>query len=129
MYVLLALFIGLGLIIAVLTYFSRKNKTQETEIVVNNTGECCGVHEVCDKDSLLATDSSIEYFDDEELDTFACMHAELYSLDQIQQFEDVFYTLQASEMAAWLRSLQKRRIELPLHLRDAALMVVSERRG
>ena len=33
--------------------------------------ECCGQHEVCEKDSLLAAVSKqIEYYDDEELDQF-----------------------------------------------------------
>ena len=32
-------------------------------------GECCGMHAVCERDSLLAAvDTAIEYFDDEELD-------------------------------------------------------------
>ena len=35
-------------------------------------GECCGQHEVCEKDSLLAAVSKqIEYYDDEELNRFA----------------------------------------------------------
>ena len=33
--------------------------------------ECCGMHETCEKDSLLAAVSKeIEYYDDEELDRF-----------------------------------------------------------
>lgn len=40
--------------------------------------ECCGQHEVCERDSLLAAVSKqIEYYDDEELDTFIGGHPKI----------------------------------------------------
>ena len=73
--------------------------------------ECCGQHEVCEKESLLAAVSKkIEYYDDEELD-------------------DVFYTMQAEDVAGWVRSLQLRGIALPDNLKDEVFLVVGELRA
>jgi hypothetical protein len=38
---------------------------------VEADAECCGQHEICEKDSLLAAVSTqIEYYDDEDLDEY-----------------------------------------------------------
>lgn len=89
---------------------------------------CCGQHQVCEKDSLMYQGEEIVYYDDEELDAYKGLAADSYSETQIKSFEEVFYSLQDSDMAGWLRSLQLREISLPLELRDEALMIVSERR-
>ncbi len=128
MLILLVILIAFGLILFGLTYFNRKNKNEEIEITLNEDGECCGAHEVCDRDSLLTGNDKIEYFDDEELDVLACIKPENYTEKQLKQLADVFYTLKEGDVAAWLRSLQLRRIELPISLRDEALLIVSERR-
>lgn len=128
MLILLLILFAFGLLLFVFTYLNRKNKNEEIEITLNEDGECCGAHEVCDRDSLLAGDAKIEYFDDEELDVLACIKPENYSEKQLKLLADVFYTLKESDVAAWLRSLQLRRIELPVSLRDEALLIVSERR-
>jgi hypothetical protein len=88
---------------------------------------CCGQHLVCEKDSLMYQGEEIVYYDD-ELDAYKGKAADAYTGAEIKDFEDVFYTLQESDMAGWLRSLQLREINLPLQLRDEALMIVSERR-
>lgn len=117
-----------GLVLWVVTYFNRRNKTEEIEIKINNDGECCGAHEVCDMDTLLTSSEEIEYFEDEELDELAETDPKDMTEKQIDQLMDVFYTLKEQEVAPWLRSLQLRRIELPIELREQALMIVSERR-
>ena len=74
--------------------------------------ECCGQHEVCERDSLLAAVSKkIEYYDDEEL------------------FRDVLYTTLDVEVAGWVRSLQLRGIELPDDLKDEVFLIIGERRN
>ncbi len=128
MLILLIILIAFGLLLFLLTYLNRKNKKEEVEIVVNEDGECCGAHAVCDRDTLLSDSDKAEYFDDEELDALACINPENYTESQQKQLADVFYTLKESDVAAWLRSLQIRRIELPISLRDEALLIVSERR-
>lgn len=90
---------------------------------------CCGQHEVCEKESLLAAVSKqIEYFDDEELDRFRGRPADGYTDGETEEFREVLYTMRDNEVAAWLRSLQLRAVELPLALRDEVCLIVGERR-
>lgn len=99
------------------------------EPVITN-GECCGQHELCERDSLLAAVSKkTEYYDDEELDRFFDKGEDEYTDDEINEFREVLYTLQEIEVAGWLRSLQLRQITLPLPLKDEALLIVGERRS
>lgn len=128
MIVLLSLLLGFGAIIALITYLTRRNKKEEQEIKVEFSEECCGAHEVCDKDSLLVSTDVVEYFDDEELDALAGTDPLNYTDKQLELINDVFVTLKEQEVAAWLRSLQIRRITLPVDVREQALMIVSERR-
>lgn len=129
MWVLIIVLTSFGLVVFLLTYFNRKNKTEDTEIKVEFSEECCGAHEVCDKDSLLNSDVEIEYFDDEELDKLSHIAPEKLTDEQVKLLSEVFYTLKESDVAPWLRSLQLRAIQLPLELREQALLIVSERRA
>ena len=128
MLALILMLVGLGLVLLVFTYFQRRNKPDESEIVVQIDEECCGAHAICERDTLLSSEILIVYFDDEELDTLADIQAVDFTEDQVKQLSEVFYTLKESDVAGWLRSLQMRRIQLPLELREEALMIVSERR-
>lgn len=90
---------------------------------------CCGMHVTCERDSLLsAVSQDIEYFDDEELDTFIGRSPHSYDDDEIEQFRDVLLTLLPDDIAPWARSIQLRGIELPEVVRDELLMIVAEER-
>ena len=92
--------------------------------------ECCGQHEVCEKESLLAAISKeIEYYNDEELDRFRGMAPEDYGDDEEEEFREVLYTMRDDEVAGWVRSLQLRGVELPLGVREEVVMIVGDRRG
>ena len=92
--------------------------------------ECCGQHEVCEKESLLAAVSKkIEYYDDEELDRYIGVSPDTYTPEQEDEFRDVFYTMQSEDVAGWVRSLQLRGIALPEGIKDEVLLIVRERRG
>ena len=92
--------------------------------------ECCGQHEVCEKESLLAAVSrKIEYYDDEELDRYIGTPADAYTAEQENEFRDVFYTMHEDDVAGWVRSLQLRGIALPDNLKDEVFLIVGERRG
>lgn len=92
--------------------------------------ECCGQHEVCEKESLLAAVSKkIEYYDDEELDRYIGTPADAYTADQEDEFRDVFYTMREEDVAGWVRSLQLRGIALPDGLKDEIFLIVGERRN
>ena len=91
--------------------------------------ECCGQHETCEKESLLAAISKqIEYYNDEELDRFRGRGSDAYSPDEIEEFRDVLYTMRDDEVASWVRSLQLRAVNLPDELKDEVFMIVGERR-
>ena len=92
--------------------------------------ECCGQHEVCEKESLLAAVSrKIEYYDDEELHRYIGTPADAYTAEQENEFRDVFYTMHEDDVAGWVRSLQLRGIALPDNLKDEVFLIVGERRG
>ncbi|MGI6794378.1 phospholipase [Bacteroides sp. KG68] len=91
--------------------------------------ECCGQHEVCERDSLLAAVSKkIEYYDDEELDKYIGISPDEYTSGQEEEFRDVFYTMQDTDVAGWMRSLQLRGIALPDNLKDEVFLIIGERR-
>ena len=91
--------------------------------------ECCGQHEVCEKDSLLAAVSKkIEYYDDEELDKYIGTAPDAYTPEQEDEFRDVFYTMQDTDVAGWVRSLQLRGIALPDNIKDEVFLIIGERR-
>ena len=98
-----------------------------------NVGEasddgCCGEHLVCERETLLQTNAQVEYYDDEELDTLIGIPAEDYTEEQYQMIREVFNTLQAKDVPGWVRSIQLRNIQLPLDIREEALLIVVERR-
>lgn len=91
--------------------------------------ECCGQHEVCEKESLLAAVSrQIEYYDDEELDRFRGRTSDSYTDAEIEEFSNILYTMHDDEVAGWVRSLQLRAVELPDQLKDEVFLIVGERR-
>ena len=94
----------------------------------DNDDECCGQHEVCEKDSLINIRIKAEYYEDEELDKFRHREASSYTEEEIKEFEEVFYTLKEHEITGWLKSLQIREIEVPLNIREEALLIIQERR-
>jgi len=85
---------------------------------------CCGLHEVCEKDSLRAAREDIEYYEDEELDRFRGRTA--YSEEEVEEFREVLYTMRTDEVAGWVRSLELRQVPLPDELKDEVLLIVGE---
>ena len=94
----------------------------------NSDDGCCGEHLVCERETLLQTNAKVEYYDDEELDALIGIPAEDYTPKQYQMIRDVFDTLQAKDVPGWVRSIQLRNIQLPLDIREEALLIVVERR-
>jgi len=126
-YIVISL-IGLGVVAAIAGYFRNKKLQKMLE-----RGEipevCCGQHETCERDSLLAAVSKkIEYYNDEELDRFQGVEADAYDEEAVEEFSEVLYTLREVEVAGWLRSLQLRGINLPDALKDEAFLIIGERR-
>lgn len=137
MWIIITGLVALGIVAALLGYLrNRKLQRQLERGEIDEIPEpteipevCCGAHEVCERDSLLAAVSKkIEYYDDEELDAYRGTPSDSYPADAVNEFREVLYTLRETEVAGWLRSLQLRGIELPDELKDEAFLIVGERR-
>jgi hypothetical protein len=110
--------------------FSKKqteNSPETTTPIAD--ADCCGAHEVCDKETLLSDNDKIIYYQDEELDAHRLKNPSAYTTGEIEQFREVLYTMRDDEVAGWLRSLQLRGIYPPNIVREEALMIVEEIRG
>ena len=141
----LILFVALGIVILII-FEVRARKQQRansepserpiTNSEASNSREeasnpddgCCGEHLVCERETLLQTNAKVEYYDDEELDALSGIPAENYTEEQYQMIREVFNTLQAKDVPGWVRSIQLRNIQLPLDIREEALLIVVERR-
>ena len=141
----LLLFVALGVVILII-FEVRARKQQRansepserpiTNSEASNSREeasnpddgCCGEHLVCERETLLQTNAKVEYYDDEELDALSGIPAEDYTEEQYQMIREVFNTLQAKDVPGWVRSIQLRNIQLPLDIREEALLIVVERR-
>ncbi len=106
-----------------------KGEIDKVPEVVEVESDCCGQHEICEKESLLAAVSKdIEYYDDEDLDRFKGRPSDKYNNDEIDEFREIMYTCKEEEVAGWARSLQLREIEIPDELKDELFLIVGERR-
>ena len=107
---------------------SSANDLQQSDLSSSSDDGCCGEHLVCERETLLQTNAKIDYYDDEELDALAGISAEDYTSEQYQMIREVFDTLQGRDVPGWVRSIQLRNIQLPLDIREEALLIVVERR-
>ena len=125
---------GIAMTVGVLHNRQIQKKIESGELkaapeIVEADAECCGQHEICEKESLLAAVSKkIEYYDDEELDKYIGTAPDAYTPEQEDEFRDVFYTMQDTDVAGWVRSLQLRGVPLPDALKDEVFLIIGERR-
>lgn len=136
-YLIIGIFV-LGVIAYVASYIREKKLKKKLErgeitelpsIKQVEDMECCGQHETCEKDSLLAAVSKeIEYYNDEELDRFRGVEADGYSPDEVEEFREIMYTMREDEVAGWIRSLQLRAVNIPDEIKDEVFLIVGERR-
>ena len=104
---------------------SEEPSSQPAESAEQEDG-CCGLHLVCEKDSLSPMSAEIEYYDDEELDRFIGRDGSDYTPEEVEEFRDVMMTLRADDVLGWARSITQRRLELPSDVRDELLILVNE---
>lgn len=137
MWILVLILIGVvlfGMVVGLIYNRNIKKKIERGELkeapeVVEVDSECCGQHQICEKENLLAAVSKqIEYYDDEELDRFKGHPSDEYTEEEIEEFRNILYTMQEVEVAGWCRSLQLRNIALPDELKDEIFLIVGERR-
>ncbi|MBR5209975.1 MAG: phospholipase [Paludibacteraceae bacterium] len=106
----------------------EREKEEEAQKAKEESSECCGQYEVCEKTNLINTNLKYEYYDDEELDALSGKDPEDYTDAEVSQLREVFETLKEYDVAGWLRSLQLRNIILPEDIKEEALLIVSDLR-
>ena len=99
------------------------------DVADGQTGECCGMHLVCEKDTLSPISDEIIYYDDEELDRFIGRDPHSYTPEKTEEFRDVLMTLRPEDVPGWARSVTQRHLELPPDVRDELLMLVNDLRS
>lgn len=140
LYIFIAIIAFFVLALLISNYVQRKKgNTQEREtpppaIDLRTKQEresgCCGMHETCEKDSLIAAFAEEpEYFDDEELDKYRFRDSAGYTLTEAEEFREIFYTIHDEEKPRWVRSLQLRQISLPDQMKDEVVLIVNDLRA
>ncbi len=127
LYLALAL-VALGFVSAILGLLSHHKGGEEEPLqegVSCNT--CNGENTKCEQEYMMeAATKDIVYYDDEELDRFKGRAANNYSDEEVEEFAEVLYTMQAQDVAGWNRSLILRGINLPNQLKDEVIGFLSE---
>ena len=126
--IILAATVLTGIVLYIYHRISGGEDSSQVEMPAVVSDECCGQHAVCEKDTLLITDDTVVYFDDEELDRFAERSPDSYTRQEEEEIRDVMMSIAPDEIAAWARSLTLRKIQLSAALRDELLLLVSETR-
>lgn len=125
-YLIIALVL-LGSITAIFTLMSNK-KGEEAPITEGVTCSTCnGENSKCEQECMMeAATKDIEYYDDEELDSFKGRPSDSYTDEETEMFSEVLYTMKPEEVAGWNRSLILRGINLPNQLKDEVIAFLGE---
>ena len=93
--------------------------------------EGCGLRSICPSEQILAGECKqvIIYYDDEELDAFASRSEDQYTPEEEEQWRDILYTLQPSDLIAWGQSIKHRGLVMPTAIREEFLQLAAEHRG
>lgn len=126
-------FLLLVVIVVVATEWRERKRASRTGTTTNTHttetqagGECCGQHLVCEREEQWASNGMIEYYDDEELDALAGIQPDDYTAAQYKMIDEVFSSLQESDVRGWARSLQQRQIALPTDIREQVMFIIRE---
>ncbi len=125
---MLALLIALGVLLMIVVALAIVNKIRKGQEVEDENrsvpdADCCGAHEVCDKDLENFLTNETLYFEDEDLDRFSNYEAP-YQEHDVEEFRDVLYTLKTKEISQWITSLEFRKIDAPEVIREEAMMLM-----
>lgn len=125
-YLLLSLIV-LGLFCALLGYRSyRRGESQEIVIGESDCSRCTPDNMMCEQECMMkAATEPVEYFDDEELDTFKGRASDSFNEEETTLFAEVLETLRPEEVKAWNRSLILRGINMPDSIKDEYVSLAS----
>lgn len=121
LYLVIAI-LALGVITAIIGYFSNRHGEEAPIIEGVSCNTCNGENTKCEQECMMeAATKDIEYYDDEELDQFKGRDSDSYSDEEVELFSEVLYTMQPQEVAGWNRSLILRGINIPDPLKDEVI--------
>ena len=94
------------------------------------TDEACGIRSICPSEQLLTGEckQEVTYYDDEELDAFVGRDEDNYSPEEEEQWRDVLYTLQPTDLLGWGQSIKHRGLVMPAAIKQEFLQLASEQR-
>lgn len=101
-------------------FYRNRPVAEEHHDHVGEDGVCCGRHSNCSK----GLDKRDLYFDDEELDAYKGRKSDAYTEEEIEEFRNILYTMQTSEVEEWASCLQTRGIEIPQEIKDEILLML-----
>lgn len=105
--------------------FSRKGQDDGEVKQKETCATCDGTSTKCEQTCMMeAATRPIEYYDDEELDTYCGRPSNDYTDAEVDQFAEVLHTMRQDEVAGWMRSLNLRGIQLPDALKDEVYLLV-----
>lgn len=122
---LVIILIGLGIIVGMFTFLTHK----EGDDTVVQPGDACatcdGTNTKCEQECMMeAATKEIEYFDDEELDSYRSRPSDGYTDGEAEEFREVMYSMRQEEVKDWNRSLILRGISLPDQLKDEMILLM-----
>lgn len=125
MLILLTLLVALGVMTALAAkLFYRRDDSAPVE-AASDCSTCSGDGRRCGMDCMLeAAAGEVEYYDDEELDSYAGRPADGYDDDEAEQFRHIMLTMREDEVEGWSRSLALRGISVPDQIRDEMLLLI-----
>ncbi|MGM0375362.1 MAG: hypothetical protein ACQEQ0_01130 [Bacteroidota bacterium] len=126
---LISILIALGASFIIHRFSSSNNEAAEEPEVREVPVDCCGAHEICEKEGIASETQEAIYYNDEELDQFHGKSPEQYTASEKEQFREVLFTMHPHEVQGWLQSLMKRGVKLPPDVREEALNIIKQFRS
>ena len=109
---------------------TEENDASDNTPTQGCTDEACGIRSICPSEQILVSQCKREviYYDDEELDGFAGREADDYTPEEEEQWRDVLYTLQPSDLLGWGQSIKHRGLVMPASIQAEFLQLAGENR-
>ena len=109
----------------------KVDETEENRPSQGCADESCGIRPICPSEQILMGECKQEvvYYDDEELDAFAGRDSLAYTPDEEEQWRDVLYTLQPSDLLGWGQSIKHRGLVMPASIQAEFLQLATEHRS
>lgn len=110
-------------------YAARSEDTnrKEADCASTECSSCAASNAQCERErTLRSAVEPIEYFDDEELDTYKGRRGDDYETEETEQFAYILHTMRQDEVKEWVRSLVRRGINMPDELKDEVIMMMED---